>query len=634
MPLRFTNLCLRLIPSLAILLFSQAEVVRLENYSFEEGKAGWTGTGNVGNKYVFAATNGDAYAEMNPGEYLYSGAVTSIGSDSTYTVTVYARSLNALGSDELSVGRVSLYADSVEIKNTEVSLNPLVPKGAATNEPNDDGGNVWFDGDYRFQAAEVVMYQSKDDDPQTDEWMVAMEVPEPANYAPGPIQTPQGLKALYATAAADGQPVADGCVDFCDECEAKGNCSAAVLPDGCKCEATIIPVHMKGNAPGYSFEVDARGPILKHSAMKGSNVYTSYFPSPGDASLHYDDDTGRLWMIWGGWTLFVTELDPATGRMLGDPDDVEVDNCINSIPSCATPVLSFANSENEGGRGDIPDGWEGDQWSAASYVEGPALFKHDGYWYAMGSYGDLDRDYTIRVCRNSSPNPNEGTFLDKDGLDCTVFEHSVKRYGCSMLLGPEGIQAVPGHPHIWKESDGRFFLGYDFRYNRGGVQGNLDFFGLRQLQWVDGWPTIWTKIELTFASSQLESSLIGSSLFLKLESAGSGVVGFDGVEFTSGRGGPTPSPPSDDEFSFDYDDDYDDDEEEEDCDDQCSNRRTPWMIRKGKECDTWIGLGRKCNLSRMWRLNKYCQRSCSIIGLGYDGDECCNDSDDSYGSAD
>ena len=77
--------------------------------------------------------------------------------------------------------------------------------------------------------------------------------------------------------------------------------------------------------------------------------------------------------------------------MLGDPDDVEVDNCINSIPSCATPVLSFANSENEGGRGDIPDGWEGDQWSAASYVEGPALFKHDGYWYAMGSYGDLDR---------------------------------------------------------------------------------------------------------------------------------------------------------------------------------------------------------------------------------------------------
>ena len=90
-------------------------------------------------------------------------------------------------------------------------------------------------------------------------------------------------------------------------------------------------------------------------------------------------------MVWGGWTLYVTELDPSTGRMLGDPEDVEVDNCINSKPSCATPVLSFAPSIREGGKGQIPDGWEGDEWSAASYVEGPALFKHGGYVSVEGS---------------------------------------------------------------------------------------------------------------------------------------------------------------------------------------------------------------------------------------------------------
>ena len=149
------------------------------------------------------------------------------------------------------------------------------------------------------------------------------------------------------------------------------------------------------------------------------------------------------------------------------------------------------------------------------------------------------------MCRNSSPNPNEGSFVDKDGLDCTVFQESVKRYGCSMLLGAEGIQDVPGHPHIWKEDDGRFFLGYDFRYKRGNSSSSsnesLDFFGIRELQWVDGWPTIWSKIELEFEGKDFLNLLddAGDSydldsltLSLKLESIGSGVVGIDRVSIT------------------------------------------------------------------------------------------------------
>lgn len=52
------------------------------------------------------------------------------------------------------------------------------------------------------------------------------------------------------------------------------------------------------------------------------------------------------------------------------------------------------------------------------------------------------------------------------------------------------------------------------------------------------------------------------------------------------------------------------------------------MVRKGEQCDSWIGLGRRCNLSRRWRRQKYCQQSCSEIGLGYEGDDCCGDDDE------
>jgi len=322
------------------------------NESFEEGMKDWTGTGKVGNSYIFAAPHGDSYAEIKAGEYLQSSKhIAAIERNALYTVTLYVRSLNPLGLQSISTAKVTLSAEQANRNNQNNNLtisleeiqvlNPSIPKGPAANEPNDDGGNVWFDGKYKLQGAEVIMYQNQNADPLSEEWLTSVEIPEPANYAPGPIHTPQGLRALYATAAGNGYPVSDQCAPVCDECEAENNCATVAVRNGCNCEATIIPVHLKGEAPYYSFEPDPRGPVLKHTAMKANNVYTSFFPSPGDAQLHYDDDTERLWMIWGGWTMYVTELDPTTGRMIGDPDNVEVDDCIHSVPSCATPALSL-----------------------------------------------------------------------------------------------------------------------------------------------------------------------------------------------------------------------------------------------------------------------------------------------------
>jgi len=87
------------------------------------------------------------------------------------------------------------------------------------------------------------------------------------------------------------------------------------------------------------------------------------------------------------------------------------------------------------------------------------------------------------------------------------------------------------------------------------------------------------------------------------------------------------SGPGDDDDDDD-DDDNDDDDDYEVCNDQCSDQATPWMIKNGHECNSWIGLGRKCNLKNKWANKKFCQSSCAAIGLGYEGDNCCVDDDE------
>jgi len=63
------------------------------------------------------------------------------------------------------------------------------------------------------------------------------------------------------------------------------------------------------------------------------------FPAPGDAHVYYDDSVrpGRLWMTWGGWTMFISELDPATGGLIAAPRTSDIDQ---HPPGTHVPILS------------------------------------------------------------------------------------------------------------------------------------------------------------------------------------------------------------------------------------------------------------------------------------------------------
>merc|ERR1712232_1408026 len=57
----------------------------------------------------------------------------------------------------------------------------------------------------------------------------------------------------------------------------------------------------------------------------------------------------------------------------------------------------------------------------------------------------------------------------------------------------------------------------------------------------------------------------------------------------------------------------------------CSNEGTPLMIENGRECaSSSNSIKNKCNRSKNWTKNKYCQLSCYVAGNGYPGDLCCN----------
>jgi hypothetical protein len=445
--------------------------ITVVNPSFESGATGWTNA-TVDNSEFYAPVDGTYYATSAGGSN-YTSQLTShtIEAGQTYTLTVWARSLNAEGNDAATTAEARCYYGSTTINAVTANVNPPVLQGKARRLPNDDGGNVWLDGGYRMEFADNVMYQADTADPLTDDWLQQRDSDYISEMAAGPIITTQGLKGIYWT--------------YYEEEEAYSEIWFATA---------------SGSPPDYTWTTPV-GTVLDHSGSEDPWVI--------DAHLFQDPATSRLWMAWGGGTCWVSEMDPCDAQLIGHPASTEFD----THPT------------------------DGNTW-----MEGPCLYKHNGYWYYLASYGDLAVNYTIRGGRGSSP---EGPFYDKDGVGMMEWDSGEAEYGNSFLLGADGEQANPGHPHIWEEG-GQHYLGYDWT-----IATNKDRLGIRKLYFVNDWPTIWVPIEVTFNSNDYPSS-IGQTLGISVRNVGdaSSTGGIDYVALSYTGGVPDTDPPEPDPMTW------------------------------------------------------------------------------------
>jgi hypothetical protein len=414
--------------------------------------------------------------------YQLTGYTVTAGD--TYTLNVWARSINPEGEDDPTPVKVRFYYGSTEITSVTQDVNPVRLLGDPRIYPNDDGGNVWLDSGYRMEFAEGIFYQLDTADPLGDPWTYLNDSDYDTDMANGPIITSQGFKGLYSTYYEDAPP-------FYSEIWLKSP---------------------TGSPPDYTWPAEPEAIILSHAGDE--------FPWVIDAHLYQDDATGKLWISWGGGYLWVSEMDPTDGMLIDHPASPEFDT---HPPGTHTQVATF----------------NGDEWSS-DWVEGPALYKHNGYWYYFASYGNLAANYTIRVGRGTSPT---GPFYDKDGVD-------MNEDGSTLILGHDGGQTNPGHPHIWEEN-GIYYMGFDYVDEYTGGTGT-DTFGIRLLRWVDDWPVVaYTPIEVTFAADSYPDA-IGQTLGIAMVNTGARktVAAFDHVSLSYTGGEPDTDPPTPDPMTW------------------------------------------------------------------------------------
>jgi arabinan endo-1,5-alpha-L-arabinosidase len=165
-----------------------------------------------------------------------------------------------------------------------------------------------------------------------------------------------------------------------------------------------------------------------------------------DPSIFHDSTTGRMWMSFGSyWNgIFVTELDPSTGKRLS-----------------GSPTINVASGPG-------------------TAVEASALVQHGGYYYLFVNWNQccngINSTYEIRVGRSASPT---GPFLDKNGVN-------LLSGGGSLFLDDDGKMIGPGHFSLFTEN-GQDSFGY--HYYNGDANGAATY-GLRNLYWTsDNWPS-------------------------------------------------------------------------------------------------------------------------------------------------
>lgn len=94
-----------------------------------------------------------------------------------------------------------------------------------------------------------------------------------------------------------------------------------------------------------------------------------------------------------------------------------------------------------------------------------------------------------------------------------------------------GIRLVPEPPSFWEEN-GQLYMGFDYRNEKGvGYQFETgDYAGIRPVYFVNGWPTMWTPLEMSFSADCFPDA-IGENLSIQFRNTGTAgsILGVDHI---------------------------------------------------------------------------------------------------------
>ena len=185
------------------------------------------------------------------------------------------------------------------------------------------------------------------------------------------------------------------------------------------------------------------------------------FPSSIDPSTFIDNKDGRYYLIFGGGSIWITELDPTTGLQIDD-DWWEEDS---------NNYFRLANG---------PGPEDDREWIEASY-----LHKHQNEYFLFVNWYDccmgVDSTYEIHI--GKSKTGPLGPYFDKSG------QNMLDGQG-TLLLGSEGKYIGPGHASIFK-SDGKDW--FSFHYYDGEEDG-IPWVETREIVWENSGNETWPRV--------------------------------------------------------------------------------------------------------------------------------------------